>query len=235
MVLVGCGLTLDLDPPDPEGVDAGALDAALARDASQDAALIDAAMLDAAMFDAGLCRSEADCELPDRCATARCEAGMCVYTRPAEVCDGEDQDCDGAIDEGSLLTCLIDTDGDGFGAPHALCECPAEVVDVGGDCHDVERDSIARLVHPGQPAYFFDPYRRADGTLSHDYDCDGLESPRFDMRFTTCRRDATSCAGSGWSGPMVAACGTRRDYTYCMSDAMGGCVAVLGMSDQYCR
>lgn len=204
---------------------------------SQDAAVVDhdAALQDAAMNDAALCRTASDCELPDMCASARCEGGACVYTRPAEVCDGADQDCDGAIDEGSLLTCFFDADGDGFGVPRALCECPPDAVDTGGDCHDVVGDPLARLVHPGQRVDFFEAYRRADGTLSFDYDCNGLDSPRFDMLFSGCRRDATGCEGAGWSGPRVAACGTRQDYTYCMGDAMGGCVAVMGMSDQYCR
>ncbi len=56
-----------------------------------------------------------------------------------EICDGRDQDCDDAIDEGSFLTGYVDEDGDGVGAGEGLelCEVTEQgFVFDGNDCDD---------------------------------------------------------------------------------------------------
>ena len=60
-----------------------------------------------------------------------------------EICNGVDDDCDGAIDEGVMETFYEDLDGDGFGGeqePIEACERPAGYVDNSGDCDDGEAE-----------------------------------------------------------------------------------------------
>ncbi|MCB9760118.1 MAG: hypothetical protein H6739_09820 [Alphaproteobacteria bacterium] len=69
----------------------------------------------------------------------------------AEVCDGVDNNCDDAVDEGVLLTLYDDADGDGFGDPSAsleACALTEGVVADGTDCDDSDPS-----VYPGAPEY----------------------------------------------------------------------------------
>ncbi len=66
-----------------------------------------------------------------------------------EVCDGEDNDCNGSVDDDALdpMPFWADTDGDGFGAAGTAikaCEAPEGYVRRSGDCDD----SVAST-HPG--------------------------------------------------------------------------------------
>jgi hypothetical protein len=64
-----------------------------------------------------------------------------------EVCDGHDNDCDGAVDEGVTSAFFPDADRDGFGssAVRFACTAPAGFVRRGGDCNDANA-----LVNPGR-------------------------------------------------------------------------------------
>ncbi|MFZ5482308.1 MAG: MopE-related protein [Myxococcota bacterium] len=80
-----------------------------------------------------------------------------------EICDGEDQDCDGDVDEGVLLTVYVDADGDGYGDDALATEACA--VEAGwsltsDDCDDTRAD-----VHPSA--------QESDCTDPVDYNCDG--------------------------------------------------------------
>ena len=60
-----------------------------------------------------------------------------------EECDGQDNDCDGEIDEGGAaeVPYYWDGDGDGFGddlSEQFACEVPVGFVVIGGDCNDLE-------------------------------------------------------------------------------------------------
>ena len=67
----------------------------------------------------------------------------------AEVCDGQDNDCDGYIDEGVMNTYYADDDGDGYGnASESIqgCSAPRGYVSNNSDCDDTDQS-----VHPRAP------------------------------------------------------------------------------------
>ncbi len=65
-----------------------------------------------------------------------------IHPDAAELCDGDDNDCDGTVDEDSAIDADIwyaDDDGDGFGDPASwryACSQPSGYVDDDEDCHD---------------------------------------------------------------------------------------------------
>lgn len=62
-----------------------------------------------------------------------------IHPGATEVCDGVDNDCDLAIDEGVRWTFYSDADGDGYGNPSVTtqaCSAPAGYVSNGDDCND---------------------------------------------------------------------------------------------------
>ena len=78
-----------------------------------------------------------------------------------EVCDRDDNDCDGSTDEGVELTFYADDDGDGYGDPDDSstgCSRPSGRVEDDSDCDDTDAD-----VNP-------DAEEVCDGV---DNDCDG--------------------------------------------------------------
>src|SRR5262249_47340910 len=88
------------------------------------------------------------CRDGSRMAAGYCPVGFfnrggdCNDTRAAtypgapEACNGIDDDCDGAIDNGVLLTFYRDADGDGYGGTTTAtgCSAPAGFVAASGDC-----------------------------------------------------------------------------------------------------
>ena len=78
-----------------------------------------------------------------------------------EVCDGLDDDCDGAVDETGGTIWYVDADNDGHGNPAVTstsCTQPVGTVAVGGDCDDTRS-----VVYPGA----------AEVCDSLDNDCNG--------------------------------------------------------------
>jgi putative metal-binding protein len=62
-----------------------------------------------------------------------------VHAGLLEMCDGVDNDCNGRVDEGLLVSLSYDADGDGYGAPACRREvCPGTLkfVTNGDDCDD---------------------------------------------------------------------------------------------------
>jgi len=107
------------------------------------------------------------CDQPaDHVANAEdCDDGDGAVNPDAdEVCDGEDNDCDGTVDEDDAIdasTWYLDDDGDGYGDPAVTdeaCDEPTGYVGNDEDCDDGDGDA-----NPGADEY-------CDG---HDDDCDG--------------------------------------------------------------
>ena len=113
--------------------------------------------------------TEADCTAPDGYVNngLDCDDGR-TLVRPGaiETCDGQDNDCDGEVDEDDAQFApdwWRDGDGDGFGNPTSAvitaCNAPDGYANDNTDCDDSEAD-----VHPGAD----DP---CDG---RDSNCDGI-------------------------------------------------------------
>ena len=118
-----------------------------------------------------------------------------------EVCDGEDNDCDGDVDEddaADVSTWYLDQDDDGFGIPNVTdeaCDQPQGYAANGDDCDDNDAD-----IHPG-----------ADELCNaEDDDCDGdVDEDAVDA--TAWYADAD---GDGYGDPAVSqeACDQPQDH-----------------------
>lgn len=128
----------------------------------------------------GECRNDSECGAPAKCGLIR--AGRCGcydadgdgascddcddadpsrFPGANEVCDGRDNNCDGAVDEGTVTTWFVDADGDGYGnggLSVARCQAPANFVSRDGDCNDADPTT-----YPG----------RTEVCDGRDNDCDG--------------------------------------------------------------
>ncbi len=82
----------------------------------------------------------------DDCDDARPD----VHPGAAEFCDGRDNNCSGAIDEGALRTFYVDLDGDGHGDPLGVnvdsCDLVPGYAFTADDCDDAAADR-----NPGAP------------------------------------------------------------------------------------
>jgi len=161
-----------------------------------------------------LTRTTLACAAPDGYVAddADCD-DLSPLVRPgaAERCDGVDEDCDGAIDEGVADAPLwyLDADGDGFGTDsfRRACTAPVGYVAITGDCHD------------GDATRFPGAVERCDGA---DHDCDGPIYDADAIDLATFHRDADG-DGFGAAAVTTRACrsafGWVADASDCDDDA----------------
>jgi len=141
-----------------------------------------------------------------------------VHPAASELCNGTDDDCDGAVDDGLALdTWYGDADGDGYGeAAYTDCTQPAGTVDNAWDCDDTNAS-----IYPGADVTCpwtscLDLLDDGIGTVSGSYyiDFDGTST------LTECDQsydgggwtlifddDFTAGADPGWSLTRTYSCG----------------------------
>jgi cysteine-rich repeat protein len=189
---------------------------------------------------------------PPGCAASSGRAPDCndtnVTVSPGAVerCDGIDNDCDGQIDEGVLLSCFADDDADGYPSRDEVrrgCECPPRSIAIANpatyeewDCWDDPLDR-GRDVHPGQTAFFEDGYGPGGRSeRSFDYDCDGVPTPRYaplDVQGCTGLLGLVCAQKQGFMRPPPA-CGESGSYVVCTMGALA-CQGAEDSRKQACR
>jgi hypothetical protein len=114
------------------------------------------------------------------------DADAAIHDAGTEVCDGVDNDCDGAIDEsgaGGESTWYLDADGDGYGRlafPVVACDAPPSYVGLSTDCDDLDPAS-----YPGGTEVCDEADNNCDGVVDEgvtqswfvDADGDGFGDP----------------------------------------------------------
>ncbi len=94
-----------------------------------------------------------------------------IHTGADEVCDGVDNNCDGAVDLGLGDTYYQDLDADGYGddgVTMMACEHPGDLwAAAGGDCDDADDDN-----HPGADEVCDDEDNDCDGDVDEDGICE---------------------------------------------------------------
>lgn len=131
-----------------------------------------------------------------------CEVECAPTNNGEEICDGADNDCDGAVDEGVKTTYYLDADDDGFGVideERSACAPDGNFrATAAGDC-----DDNAASVNPGaiESCNGFDD--DCDGDTDEECPCNGSEStscytgPQGTDGVGLCALGTKTCNGSG--------------------------------------
>ena len=148
-----------------------------------------------------------------------------------EVCNGVDDDCDAATDEGLTRTCWADPDLDGYATSSAATSpgcgtCPSGTTaraPVGAANIDCDGDD--GRAYPGQSAYFSSARSSAGG---YDFDCDGTVMP-LNAGDGACRNNATDtgCELDRVWYSTASQCGAYTGWQVCgWVGIEGGCQTV---------
>jgi len=126
-----------------------------------------------------------------------------------EICDGQDNNCNGVIDEGFVTRYFYDNDGDGYGQSVVFADACAPIgfytATVGGDCNDDDAN-----INPGMMEVCNDI----------DENCDGLADEGFPIVRYYYDADGD---GFGESAAFRDICGPQGLYTTTMDgDCNGG-------------
>ena len=155
------------------------------------------------------CQEDGDCEDGDRN----------VFPGAVEACNDEDDNCDGAIDEGVLITFHVDADADGFGATTGdtvdACEAPAGYAAEATDC-----DDASASINPGI----------AEVCDSVDNNCDGTADENLLASFWM----DGDLDGFGDVAQQVSACTQPEGYTTNADDCADGDAAISPAAVEAC-
>ena len=120
-----------------------------------------------------------------------------------ETCNGEDDDCDGEVDEGLLQKVFFDSDGDTFGDPDVAQDvCAAEQGWVANslDCDDTDPN-----VHPGQ----------IEICDAKDNDCNGETDLVQEVCDLGCENGTKLCENGEWGACVAPEPLSCMDYDTC--------------------
>jgi hypothetical protein len=117
--------------------------------------------------------SEEVCEIPAgyvQNATDCDDSDGTVNPAMDELCDDQDNDCDGVVDENAGVLAYVDADDDGFGAGEGtlVCEIERGYSDTGGDCDDLDSD-----IDPDEEERCDGVDNNCDGAIDEGFDADG--------------------------------------------------------------
>lgn len=147
----------------------------------------------------------------ETCVDGRAFAG-CSITPVSDVCNGLDDDCDGAVDEGLTQLCYRDFDEDGFPDHEAPVRvCPDPTRPSAGNC---PRTTTNRVPAPGvTDCCDFDPrafpgqtsfFTSVNGCGRFDFDCDGRETVGL-----TATQSGINCSGASLNETVCRAAADR--------------------------
>ncbi|MFH1465398.1 MAG: putative metal-binding motif-containing protein [Pseudomonadota bacterium] len=147
------------------------------------------------------------------------DADPAIHPEAEEVCDGLDQDCDEAIDEGLEVTWYADADADGYGDPATTaeaCAAPEGYLEDSTDCDDADA-----TIHPGAEEVCDDL----------DQDCDGDVDEGLDA---TWYADADGDGFGDEAAPTVA-CACPTGYVADATDCDDAAAAVYPRATETCN
>ena len=165
-----------------------------------------------------------------------------VSPASADGCDGDDNDCDGAIDEEESVTYYADCDGDRYASPDAAaieaCAIPTPTLTrcdgggqwttldpaLGSDCNDSNA-----TVRPRQ-SFQSSPILTAPEATDFDYNCDGAE----ERERTAMENCVFPCAGGDGFVGAVPACGETGIWAVCQRSSFT-CRTIPVPVQQRCR
>jgi hypothetical protein len=155
-----------------------------------------------------------------------CDDGDAAISPAAsEVCDGDDNDCDGSVDEAGatgLLTLYLDADGDGYGvsgSTTASCTVPSGYSATADDCDDADAAE--------NPAAL----ERCDGD---DDDCDGLTDEASATDALTFYRDADGDT-FGDASATTTACAVPSGYVTDATDCDDSAAGISPSASEACN